>query len=63
LLNTLLLVVDYVGIERTGGAKRGNCGKIDDCFFHHYIFADIGFEYVLKILCSIFLLIFYLFLL
>jgi hypothetical protein len=40
------------------GAKRDNCRKIDECFFHYYVVADIDFEHVLKLPCSIFLLIF-----
>jgi hypothetical protein len=58
LLNTLLLAADDAGIERSGGAKRDNFGKIDECFFHHYVVADIDFEYLLNTTCSIFLLIF-----
>jgi len=62
-LNTLLLVVDDAGIERSVDAKRDNCGKIDEYFFHYYVVADIDFEHVLKAPCSIFLLIFSFFLL
>jgi hypothetical protein len=47
-LNTRSLVVDDAGIERSGGAKRNNCGKIDQCFFHHYVVTDIDFEHLLK---------------
>jgi hypothetical protein len=44
LLNTLLLAVDDAGIERSGSAKRDNCGKTYECFFHHYVVADIDFQ-------------------
>ncbi len=61
-LNTRSLVVADAGIEKIGGAKLDNCGKIDECFFHHYVVTDIDFKHLLKTSCSIFLLIFSVFL-
>ncbi len=61
-LNTRLLVVADAGIEKIVGAKFDNCGKIDECFFQHYVVTDIDLEHLLITSCSSFLLIFSVFL-
>ena len=52
-LNILSLVVDDAGIERSGNAKRDNCGKIIERFFHHDAVANFDYIDVVKTSSSI----------